>query len=64
MPHIRIEYSNNLNKKVNPLLFESLINILIEFANVKPENCRCKAWEIKEYYLQQLKLINLKKMRI
>ena len=56
MPHIRIEYSDDLNKKISPLLFESLINILIEFANVKPKNCKCKTLKVKEYYLQSNKL--------
>ena len=56
MPHVQIEYSEDLNKKIDPLLFKSLINILIEFANVNPENCKCKAWKVKEYYLQSNKL--------
>ena len=51
MPHIQIEHSSNIKYKIDYILFNNLITILTKLANVKPENCKCKVFKIKKYYL-------------
>ena len=40
MPHIQIEHTKNIQTKITFQLFDELINILNEFANIKSENCK------------------------
>ena len=56
MPHIRLEHSIDIKTKVPSDLFDDLISILIKYANVKSENCKCKILKVKEYYLKSNKL--------
>ena len=54
MPHIQIEHTKNIQTKITFQLFDKLINILNEFANIKSENCKCKVLEIEKYYTKSM----------
>ena len=43
MPHIKLEYTENIDASLTKPIFKELRNILIENAAVKDENCKCKA---------------------
>jgi len=51
MPHIKLEYTENVQWK-NPIqyIFSKLQTILIQHARVKPKNCKSRATELKEFY--------------
>ena len=51
MPHVRLEYTENIKWK-NPIqdFLPKLQTILIQHARVKPENCKSRAIELKNYY--------------
>ena len=49
MPHVKLEHTENMTpSKIKPI-FNQLINILIENALVKKENCKCRAIQIPIY---------------
>ena len=49
MPHVKLEHTENMTpSKIKPI-FNQLINILIENALVKKENCKCRAIQISVY---------------
>ena len=54
MPHIRLEHSIDIKTNSPSSLFDDLINILIKYANVKSENCKCKVLEIEKYYTKSM----------
>ena len=51
MPHVKLEYTENVQWK-NPIqdIFPKLQTVLIQYARVKPENCKSRAMELKDYY--------------
>ena len=52
MPHIQIEYSDNIKIQITNQLFNNIITLLSNFANINPDNCKCKIYKVKKYYLQ------------
>jgi len=50
MPHIKLEYTENVNWNI-PIqeIFPKLQSVLIQHAKVKPENCKSRATQLKEY---------------
>ena len=50
MPHIKLEYTENVNWNI-PVqeIFPKLQSVLIQHAKVKPENCKSRATQLKEY---------------
>ena len=51
MPHVKLEYTENVQWK-NPIqdIFPKLQTVLIQHARVKPENCKSRAIELKDFY--------------
>ena len=51
MPHVRLEYTENVQWK-NPIqdFLPKLQAVLIQHARVKPQNCKSRAIELKDYY--------------
>ena len=51
MPHVKLEYTENVQWK-NPIqdIFPELQTVLIQYARVKPENCKSRATELKYFY--------------
>jgi 5-carboxymethyl-2-hydroxymuconate isomerase len=51
MPHVKLEYTENVQWK-NPIqdIFPKLQTVLIQHARVKPENCKSRATELKDFY--------------
>jgi len=49
MPHIKLEHTKKINNKEIQFLFEKLIKIIIKHADVKENNCKCKAIHIPIY---------------
>ena len=51
MPHIKLEYTENVQWK-NPIqdIFPELQTVLIQHARVKPENCKSRAMELKDFH--------------
>ena len=51
MPHVKLEYTENVQWK-NPIqdIFSKLQTVLIQHARVKPENCKSRATELKDFY--------------
>ena len=51
MPHIKLEYTENVQwKNLMHDIFPKLQTVLIQHARVKPENCKSRAIELKDYY--------------
>ena len=50
MPHVKLEYTENVQWK-NPIqdIFSKLQTVLIQHARVKPQNCKSRATQLKEY---------------
>ena len=50
MSHIKLEYTENVNWNI-PVqeFFPKLQSVLIQHAKVKPENCKSRANQLKEY---------------
>ena len=51
MPHVKLEHTENVQWK-NPIqdIFPKLQTVLIQYARVKPENCKSRATELKYFY--------------
>ena len=51
MPHVKLEYTENVQWK-NPIqdIFPKLQTVLIQHARVKPQNCKSRATELKDFY--------------
>ena len=51
MPHVKLEYTENVQWK-NPIqdIFSKLQTVLIQHARVKPQNCKSRATELKDFY--------------
>ena len=51
MPHVKLEYTENVQWK-NPIqdIFPKLQTVLIQHARVKPENCKSRAMELKDFH--------------
>ena len=51
MPHVKLEHTENVQWK-NPIqdIFPELQTVLIQYARVKPENCKSRAMELKNFY--------------
>ena len=49
MPHLRLEYSDNIQSNISPSLFKKLISILNKAAGAKSENCKARAIKIKNF---------------
>ena len=51
MPHIKLEYTENVQWK-NPIqdIFSRLQTVLIQHARVKPQNCKSRATELKDFH--------------
>ena len=52
MPHLRLEYSDNIQTNISPSLFKNLISILNKAAGVKTENCKARAIKIKNFCIE------------
>ena len=51
MPHIKLEHTENVESSKFEHVFKKLINVLIENAEVKKENCKCKTIQIPIYQM-------------
>ena len=51
MPHISLEYTENIQTIIKSDIFDKLITIIIQAAEVKYENCKSRAVKIKDYYI-------------
>ncbi len=51
MPHVKLEYTENVQWK-NPIqdIFSELQTVLIQYARVKPENCKSRSMELKYFH--------------
>ena len=51
MPHIKLEHTENVQWKT-PIqdIFLKLQTVLIQHARVKPENCKSRAMELKDFH--------------
>ena len=51
MPHVKLEYTENVQWK-NPIqdIFSKLQTVLIQHARVNPQNCKSRATELKDFY--------------
>ena len=51
MPHLRLEYTNNIKIVQFSEIFNDLINILIENTSIKVSNCKSRAIAINKSYM-------------
>ncbi len=51
MPHISLEYTENIQTIIKSDIFDKLITIIIQAAEVKYENCKSRAMKIKDFYI-------------
>ena len=51
MPHISLEYTENIQTIIKSDLFDKLINIIIKAAEVKYKHCKSRSIEIKNFYI-------------
>ena len=51
MPHISLEYTENIQTIIKSDIFDKLTTIIIQAAEVKHENCKSRAVKIKDYYI-------------
>ncbi len=49
MPHIKLEYTKNLDIKEPKILVDKIINILFEIIQIKPQNCRFKFFKLENH---------------
>jgi len=51
MPHVKLEHTENVQWK-NPIqdIFPELQTMLVQHARVKPENCKSRATELKDFH--------------
>ena len=51
MPHVKLEYTENVEWN-NPIqdIFHKLQTVLVQHARVKPENCKSRAIELKDFH--------------
>ena len=51
MPHVKLEYTENVQWK-NPIqdIFPELQMVLIQYARVKPENCKSRATGVQDFH--------------
>ena len=51
MPHVKLEYTENIEWN-NPIqdIFHKLQTVLVQHARVKPENCKSRATELKDFH--------------
>ena len=51
MPHIKLEYTENVQwKNLMHDIFPKLQTVLIQHARVKPENCKSRATGLKDFH--------------
>ena len=51
MPHIKLEYTENVQwKNLMHEILPKLQTLLIQHARVKPENCKSRAIELKDFH--------------
>jgi len=50
MPHIYLEYTDNILTTVNTDLFDKISNILINLASIKIEYCKYRYMKIRNYH--------------
>ena len=55
MPHLRLEYTENIKTNISPELFDNLINILIDNTTIKSDNCKNRAIKINNSNLDSKK---------
>ncbi len=54
MPHLKLEYTNNITQDIDfPKLFSSLHKVLSETSGIKIQNCKSRAFEVGNYYIAQ-----------
>ena len=51
MPHISLEYSENIQTIINSDFFDQLQSVVIQAAKVKPENCKSRSIKIKSFHI-------------
>ena len=51
MPHISLEYTENIETIIKSDLFDKLITIIIQAAEVKYEHCKSRAVKINDFYI-------------
>ena len=51
MPHISLEYTENIQTIIKSDLFDKLITIIIQAAEVKNKYCKSRAIKIKDFYI-------------
>ena len=51
MPHISLEYTENIQTIIKPDLFDALIAIIIQATEVKNKHCKSRAIKIKNFYI-------------
>ena len=51
MPHLKLEYTDNVHWK-GPIqkIFSKLQKVLIKHAGVEPENCKSRGTQLKDYF--------------
>ena len=50
MPHISLEYTENILTIIKSDFFDQLFGIIIKAADVKLENCKSRSIKIKDFY--------------
>ena len=51
MPHISLEYTENIQKKLKSDFFDQILTVIIQAAGVKAENCKSRAIKIKNFHI-------------
>ena len=51
MPHISLEYTENIQTIIKSDFFDQLLTIIIQSAGVKDANCKCRAIKIKNFHI-------------
>ena len=51
MPHLRLEYTNNIKIVQFSEIFNDLINVLIENTSIKASNCKSRAIKVNELHM-------------
>ena len=50
MPHIRLEYTANIQTIISSELFDQLFKVIIQTAKVKSQNCKSRAIKITNFH--------------
>ena len=51
MPHLKLEYTKNIQTIINPILFEQLFSILNKVADISLANCKSRSIQINDYHI-------------